>query len=219
MTAGSVVLCCPAVFGWRIAASTKIASTKLTPCLRLTFPRAKLRRPIFLTGRHPGRRIGRNFGRNFLGISVLHSLCRTTHQNFSPNSSQLITPCLVTAPVTEISKFHLRELLGRGVPNHAATGIPYISHGKVRNEKKGIVRNLDGTKKKESFGTWRNVSSERNAVPAAVWGIFHNFGFPEFRCNPAPPLQESPGPSGPGIPKESQKSVRNSLKTVSGVSK
>ena len=36
--------------------------------------------------------------------------------NLSPNSSQFITPCLVTAPVTEISKFHLRELLGLGVP-------------------------------------------------------------------------------------------------------
>ena len=89
--------------------------------LRLTFPRAKLRRQIFLTGRNPGRRIGRkigrNFGRNFLGIFALHSLYRTTHQNFSPNSSQFITPCLATAPVTAISKFHLRELLGLGVPN------------------------------------------------------------------------------------------------------
>ena len=63
-----------------------------------------------------GRRIiiGRNFGRNFLGIFVLHLLCRTTHQNISPNSSQFITQCLVTTPVAEISKFHLRELLGRG---------------------------------------------------------------------------------------------------------
>ena len=49
-----------------------------------------------------------------------------------------------------------------------------------------------------------------------------------FICNPGPALQESPGPSGPGIPKESPKSlgsprgpksVRNSLKAVSGVSK
>ena len=30
--------------------------------LRLTFPRAKLRRQIFLTGRNPGRRIGRKIG-------------------------------------------------------------------------------------------------------------------------------------------------------------
>ena len=56
------------------------------------------------------------FWTNFLGIFVLHWLCRTTHQNFSPNSSQFITPCLGTAPVTAISKFHLRELLGLGVP-------------------------------------------------------------------------------------------------------
>ena len=49
-------------------------------------------------------------------------------------------------------------------------------------------------------------------------------------CNPDRPLQKSPGPKGPGIPKESpkslrpsgrgvQKGVRNSLETVSGVSK
>ena len=88
--------------------------------LRLTFPRAKLWRQIFMTGQNSGRRvrrkIGRSFGRNFPGIFVLHLLCRMSHPNFSPNSSQFITPCLVTAPVTEISKFHLRELLGLGVP-------------------------------------------------------------------------------------------------------
>ena len=38
---------------------------------------------------------------------MLHALCRTTHHNFSSNSSQFITPCLVTAPVAEISKSHL----------------------------------------------------------------------------------------------------------------
>ena len=56
----------------------------------------------------------KNFGRTFLGIFVLHLLCRATHQNFSPNSSQFITPCLVRTPVAEFSKFHLRELLGLG---------------------------------------------------------------------------------------------------------
>ena len=76
-------------------------------------------RQFFMTGRDSGRRIESNFGRNFLGTFVLHWLCRTTHQNFSPNSSQFITPCLVTAPVTEISKFHLRELLGLGVPKES----------------------------------------------------------------------------------------------------
>ena len=96
--------------------SVRKSDQKVTENLRPTFPRAKLRRQFFLTGRNPGRRVGRNFGRNFLVIFVLHSLCRTTQQNFSPNSSQFLTPCLVTAPVTEISKFHLRELLGLGVP-------------------------------------------------------------------------------------------------------
>ena len=56
------------------------------------------------------------FWTNFLGIFVLRSLCTMTHQNFSPISSQFVTPCLVTAPVTEISKFHLRSW-GLGVPN------------------------------------------------------------------------------------------------------
>ena len=39
----------------------------------------------------------------------------------------------------------------------------------------------------------------------AKFPIFRSF-FPHF-YNPARPLQESPGPSGPGIPKESQKSL------------
>ena len=57
------------------------------------------------------------FCTNFSGrIFVLHALCRTTHQNFSPNSSQFITPCLVMALVAEMSKFHLRKLLGLGTP-------------------------------------------------------------------------------------------------------
>ena len=114
----------------------------LSEILRLTFPRAKLRRLIFLTGRNPGRRVGRktgrNFGRYFLGIFVLYSLYRTTHQNFSPNSSQFITPCLVTAPVTEISKFHLRELLGLGVPKRFRRSrfvTAGVSH-KARNPRK-----------------------------------------------------------------------------------
>ena len=80
------------------------------------FCATKVKCPLFLLSLI-GRKTGRNFGRNYLGIFVLHSLYRTTHQYFSPNSSQSITPCLVTAPVTEISKFHLRELLGLGVPN------------------------------------------------------------------------------------------------------
>ena len=93
----------------------QISGTLILNIVQPTFPRAKLRRQIFMTGRNSGRRIGRrigrNFGRNCLGIFVLHVLFRTTHQNFSPKSSQSITPCLVTAPVAEISKFHLREFL------------------------------------------------------------------------------------------------------------
>ena len=72
-----------------------------------------MRPQILMTGRSSGRRIGRKFGRTFLGIFVLHALCRTTHSN----ASQFITPCLVTALVGEMSKCHLRELLGHGAPN------------------------------------------------------------------------------------------------------
>ena len=46
---------------------------------------------------------------------------------FLPKSSQFITPCLATAPVTEISKFHLRELLGLGVPNGNVIGRMVLS--------------------------------------------------------------------------------------------
>ena len=52
--------------------------------------------------------------------------------------------------------------------SHAAAGIPNVSHGNVRNEKT------------ESYGIWRHEDSEQSAVPAAVWGIFHNFAFPEL---------------------------------------
>ena len=49
----------------------------LEQCLRLTFPRAKLRRQIFMTR----GRIGRRIGRNVLCIFVLHLLCRMTHKS------------------------------------------------------------------------------------------------------------------------------------------
>ena len=71
----------------------------VSPCvlfLRLIFPRAKYDRAKKL-----GEELGEFFGRNFLAIFVLHLLCRMTHQNFSPNSSQFITLCLVAAPVTK----------------------------------------------------------------------------------------------------------------------
>ena len=54
---------------------------------------------------------------------------------------------------------------------HAAAGIPNVSHGNVRNDQT------------ESYGIWRNENSEQSAVPAAVWGIFHNFAFPELPNN------------------------------------
>ena len=124
--------------------------------IRLTFSRANLRRQIFLTGRNPGRRVGRKIGRNFLVIFVLHSLCRTTRQNFSPNSSQFITPCLVTAPVTEISKFHLRELLGLGggLPSEGVGAKKFCMPLEIQGEPNfwrdipGIWRDIPGAPKK-----------------------------------------------------------------------
>ena len=104
-------------------------------------------------GRRIGRKIGRNFGRNFLGIFVLHWLCRTTHQNFSPNSSQFITPCLGTAPVIEISKFHLRELLGLGMPNTLHYG---CIKNRFRNLKSNIIRST-GKASDFSRKPWRNL--------------------------------------------------------------
>ena len=53
-------------------------------------------------------------------IFVLHLPGRTTHQNFSPKSSQSITLCLVTTPVAEISKHHLHEFLGLGATNFSS---------------------------------------------------------------------------------------------------
>ena len=67
--------------------------------------------PVEVWGKNCEKNWAKFSGRNFLGMFVLHLLCRTAHQNFSPNSSQFITQCLVTTPVAEISKFHLRELL------------------------------------------------------------------------------------------------------------
>ena len=74
--------------------------------LRLTFPRAKLRRQIFMTRAEV-------WAKNWAKISA-HFRASFAVQNdpqiFSPNSFQFITPCLVA----EILKFHLRELLGFG---------------------------------------------------------------------------------------------------------
>ena len=58
-------------------------------------------------------------GRSFLSMFVLYLLCRITHQHFSQDSSEFITPCFVA----EISKFHFREVLGLGglTWNHVRT--------------------------------------------------------------------------------------------------
>ena len=76
--------------------------------LRLTFPRAKLRRQIFMTWADVW---AKNWAKNWAKISA-HFRASFAVQNdpqiFSQNSSQFITPCLEA----EILKFHLRELLG-----------------------------------------------------------------------------------------------------------
>ena len=73
--------------------------------------------PGEILGEESGEELGEVLDEISWAFFVLNVLCRTTHQNFSQNSSQFITPCLVTAPVTEISKFHLCEVLsGLGYP-------------------------------------------------------------------------------------------------------
>ena len=82
--------------------------------LHLTFPRVKSWRY------DQAKNWAKNLGKSLDEISRrFRSSCavQNDHQNFSPNSSQFITPCLLAAPVAEISKFHLRELLGLGAPN------------------------------------------------------------------------------------------------------
>ena len=78
--------------------------------LRLTFPRAKLRRQILMTRAEVW---AKNWAKNWANFSA-HFRASFAVQNdpqiFSQNSSQFITPCLVA----ENMKFHLRELLGFG---------------------------------------------------------------------------------------------------------
>ena len=80
--------------------------------LRLTFPRAKLRRQIFMTRAEVW---AKNWAKNWAKFSA-HFRASFAVQNdpqiFSQNSSQFITPCLVA----ENLKFHLHELLGFGGP-------------------------------------------------------------------------------------------------------
>ena len=74
--------------------------------LRLTFPRAKLRRQIFMTRAEVWAKNWAKFSAHFRASFAVQN----DPQIFSQNSSQFITPCLVA----ENMKFHLRELLGFG---------------------------------------------------------------------------------------------------------
>ena len=74
--------------------------------LRLTFPRAKLRRQIFMTRAEVWAKNWAKFSAHFRASFAVQN----DPQIFSQNSSQFITPCLVV----EILKFLLRELLGFG---------------------------------------------------------------------------------------------------------
>ena len=85
----------------------------LSRLLRLTFPRAKLRRQMFMTRAEVW---AKNWAKNWAKFSA-HFRASFPVQNdpqiFSQNSSQFITPCLVA----EIIKFHLPEFLGLGGHN------------------------------------------------------------------------------------------------------
>ena len=66
--------------------------------------------------------LAKNWAKNWAKFSGHFSaslLCRTSHQNYSPNSCQFIIPCLVMTPVAEISNFHLRKFLGLRRPTCA----------------------------------------------------------------------------------------------------
>ena len=77
--------------------------------LRLTFPRAKLQRQIFMTRAEVWAKNWAKFSAHFRASFAVQD----DPQIFSQNSSQFITPCLVV----EILKFLLRELLGFGGHN------------------------------------------------------------------------------------------------------
>ena len=82
-------------------------------------PQSEIVATIFFGGRETGRKIGRNIGRNLEGVLVLCSLCRITQKKILPKFPAIITPC----PANEMSKFHLRELLGlEGAKNFKEIG-------------------------------------------------------------------------------------------------
>ena len=101
--------------------------------LRLTFPRAKLRRQIFMVRAEVW---AKNWAKNWAKFSA-HFRASFAVQNdpqiFSQNSSQFITPCLVA----ENLKFHLRELLGFGGRNyHSFFSLGGVFHTKRVGTKK-----------------------------------------------------------------------------------
>ena len=60
-----------------------------------------MRQQIFSAGEKPGEKLGEILGEIF-------ARCAELCKKLSPNSPQFVTPC----PANEMSKFHLRELLG-----------------------------------------------------------------------------------------------------------
>ena len=86
----------------------------------LEIPRAKSRRQIFMTRVEVwAKNWAKDWGKFWPKFSR-HFHASIAEQNdppkFLPKLLPIITQCLVTTPVAKISKFHLRELLGRGAP-------------------------------------------------------------------------------------------------------
>ena len=121
--------------GWQGVGQSVAQGFAFSVILRLTFPRAKLRRQIFMTrAEELGEELGEEFSAHFRASFAVQN----DTQIFSQNSSQFITPCLVA----EILQFHLRELLGFG--GHSVI----CASSKAPFEKKSL-RYLGG-----SFAPW-----------------------------------------------------------------
>ena len=115
---------------------------------------------FFWPGEILGEELGEILDDIFSAFSCFICCAERPTQNFSPNSSQFITPCLVTAPVTEISKFHLRELLGLGVPNNVC----WLGCRKWGRNKWGWRRGLPHLSRKSAeIGLFRPLVS-RNSL-------------------------------------------------------
>ena len=90
------------------------------------------------------RKFGQRIGRNFLRIFVLQ--LQNDPPNFSRNSSQFITPCLVAAK----SKVHVRELLGFGGPN------------KKQKDSQRIIVKISGTHKNGNGKVQTNIRTNNS---------------------------------------------------------